>query len=114
VKFPHGHPQVAQVAIQQGKNLAQNLNNLQLNKMLQTFRYKDKGSMAIIGRAKAVADIPINTNFNGFFAWMMWLFVHIMSLVNYRNRLKTLYNWAIAYFTKDQSLRIIVRPKDTV
>jgi NADH dehydrogenase len=114
VKFPHGHPQVAQVAIQQGKNLAQNLNNLQLNKMLQTFRYKDKGSMAIIGRAKAVADIPGNTHFNGFFAWMMWLFVHIMSLVNYRNRLKTLYNWAIAYFTKDQSLRIIVRPKDTV
>lgn len=114
IKFPHGHPQVAQVAIQQGKNLAHNLNNLQLNKLLQTFHYKDKGSMAIIGRAKAVADIPGNAHFNGFFAWVMWLFVHIMSLVNYRNRLKTLYNWAIAYFTKDQSLRIIVRPKDTV
>ncbi|MCL9768854.1 NAD(P)/FAD-dependent oxidoreductase [Flavobacterium sp. HXWNR69] len=113
-KFMQGHPQVAQVAIQQGKNLAQNFKNISLNKPLQSFKYKDKGSMAIIGRAKAVADIPGNTHFNGFFAWIMWLFVHIMSLVNYRNRLQTLYNWAIAYFTKDQSLRIIIRPKEKI
>ena len=84
------------------------------NKPLRVFKYSDKGSMAIIGRAQAVADIPANTHFYGFFAWIMWLFVHIMSLVNYRNRLQTLYNWAIAYFTKDQSLRIIVRPKEKI
>ncbi|WP_367881682.1 NAD(P)/FAD-dependent oxidoreductase [Flavobacterium sp. ZE23DGlu08] len=111
-KFPLGHPQVAQVAIQQGKNLAYNLIALNSNKTQKSFIYNDKGSMAIIGRAKAVADIPNSKiHFNGFLAWIMWLFIHIMSLINYRNRLKTLYNWSVAYFTKDQSLRMIVRPK---
>lgn len=111
-KFSLGHPQVAQVAIQQGKNLAQNFIALNSNKSQKSFTYNDKGSMAIIGRAKAVADIPNSKiHFNGFLAWIMWLFIHIMSLINYRNRLKTLYNWSVAYFTKDQSLRMIVRPK---
>jgi len=110
--FSLGHPQVAQVAIQQGKNLAQNFIALNSNKSQKSFIYNDKGSMAIIGRAKAVADIPNSKiHFNGFLAWIMWLFIHIMSLINYRNRLKTLYNWSVAYFTKDQSLRMIVRPK---
>ena len=112
-KFPQGHPQVAQVAIQQGKNLARNFKAMQSNKPLQPFRYQDRGSMAIIGKAKAVADIPNQKlHFDGFLAWAMWLFIHIMSLINYRNRLKTLYNWSVAYFTNDQSLRMIVRPKE--
>ncbi|MEC4050196.1 NAD(P)/FAD-dependent oxidoreductase [Flavobacterium sp. SUN046] len=112
-KFPLGHPQVAQVAIQQGKNLARNFKAMQANKPLQPFSYQDRGSMAIIGKAKAVADIPNQKlHFDGFLAWAMWLFIHIMSLINYRNRLKTLYNWSVAYFTNDQSLRMIVRPKE--
>lgn len=109
--FPAGHPQLAQPAIQQGKNLANNLKAMQQGKELKSFRYKDKGSMAIIGRSKAVADLPKpKLNFNGWIAWMMWLFVHLFSLINYRNRIKTMYNWTVAYFTKDQSMRLIIRP----
>lgn len=107
--YPNGHPQVAQVAMQQGQNLAKNLKNTLSSRTLSGFRYNDKGSMAIISRNKAVADIG-KLHFSGFFAWFMWLFVHLMSLINYRNRLATLYNWAWAYFTKDQSLRFIIRP----
>ena len=107
--YPNGHPQVAQVAIQQGQTLAANLKNMLSERTLQPFRYKDKGSMAIISRNRAVADIG-KMHFSGFIAWFMWLFVHLMSLINYRNRLATLYNWAWAYFTKDQSLRFIIRP----
>ncbi len=109
--FPEGHPQLAQVAIQQGKNLAGNFINRKLGKALKPFKYHDKGTMAIIGRNKAVADFPKpNLHFNGFIAWFMWLFIHLLSLINYRNRIKTLYNWTVAYFTKDQSLRMIIRP----
>lgn len=109
--FPEGHPQVAQVAIQQGKNLAKNFKNMLSGKELKPFRYHDKGSMAIIGQNKAVADLPKPTlHFNGFIAWAMWLFVHLLSLINYRNRIKTLYNWTVAYLTKDLSLRMIIRP----
>ena len=113
--FATGHPQVAQVAIQQGKNLALNFIALNSNKTQKPFKYKDRGSMAIIGKAKAVADIPNhNIHFHGFLAWITWLFIHIMSLINYRNRVKTLYNWSVAYFLKDQSLRFIVRPNEKV
>lgn len=109
--FASGHPQLAQPAIQQGKNLAYNLKAMQNGVALKGFRYKDKGSMAIIGRSKAVADLPKpKLNFKGWLAWMMWLFVHLFSLINYRNRLKTMYNWTVAYFTKDQSMRLIIRP----
>lgn len=107
--FPQGHPQVAQVAIQQGQNLAANFKNILSGRALSEFSYFDKGSMAIISRNRAVADI-FKLHFSGFIAWFMWLFVHLMSLINYRNRLATLYNWAWAYFTKDQSLRFIIRP----
>ena len=106
--FPNGHPQVAQVAIQQAQNLGKNFLNQPA--AWQPFIYNDKGSMAIIGRNKAVADIPKKTHFDGFFAWLVWLFVHVMSLVNYRNRLRTLYNWVGAYFSKDQAFRMIIRP----
>ncbi|MCI4443840.1 MAG: NAD(P)/FAD-dependent oxidoreductase [Lentimicrobium sp.] len=110
--FPEGHPQVAQVAIQQGVNLAENFKLMLKNKPLKPFKYNDKGSMAIIGKNKAVVDLPKSKmHFNGFFAWMIWLFVHLMSLITYRNRINTFYHWMIAYFSKDQSLRMIIRPE---
>lgn len=113
--FPQGHPQVAQVAIQQGDNLGKNLIKDLDKQSLKPFGYHDKGSMAIIGRNKAVADLPKpKLFFSGFIAWAMWLFIHLLSLVNYRNRIKTLYNWTVAYFTKDQSLRMIVRPANKI
>lgn len=109
-EYPNGHPQVAQPAIQQAQNLGKNL-TLE-RKSWQPFQYKDKGSMAIIGRNKAVADIPQPKFFmKGFPAWLIWVFVHIMSLVNFRNRLRALYDWIGYYFKKDQSFRMIIRPK---
>ena len=109
--FPDGHPQVAQVAIQQGINLAKNFKALIQNKPLKPFVYKDKGSMAIIGKNKAVVDLPSpKWHFNGFFAWIIWLFIHLISLITYRNRINTFYNWMVAYFARDQSLRMIIRP----
>jgi NADH dehydrogenase len=109
--FPNGHPQVAQVAIQQGKNLAKNFLHLAKNEQPVPFEYNDKGSMAIIGTNKAVADLPKPVlHFTGFIAWFMWLFIHLISLINYRNQLRTFFNWVAAYFTKDQSLRMIIRP----
>lgn len=111
--FPEGHPQVAQVAIQQGENLAYNFRQKLKNKPLRPFAYKDRGSMAIIGRNNAVADLPKpKLHMSGFLAWLAWLFIHLMSLISYRNRLNTLYNWTVAYFSKDQSLRMIIRPVD--
>jgi len=108
--YLNGHPQLAQVSIQQARLLAENFKRLAAGKPLEPFVYKDKGTMAIIGRNKAVADLPHNVHFNGFIAWFLWLFVHLISLINYRNRIKTLYNWTVAYLNKDQSLRFIVRP----
>ena len=111
--FPNGHPQVAQVAIQQGRNLAKNFIALIKKKVLTPFTYHDKGSMAIIGNIKAVAELPKpKMHFKGFIAWFMWLFIHLRSLITHRNQIKTLYNWMIAFFTKDQSLRLIIRPSD--
>nr|WP_315187875.1 NAD(P)/FAD-dependent oxidoreductase [uncultured Flavobacterium sp.] len=109
--FPEGHPQVAQVAIQQGINLADNFKLMHQDKLLKPFEYNDKGSMAIIGKNKAVVDLPKSKmHFKGFFAWMIWLFIHLISLITYRNRINTFYHWMIAYFSKDQSLRMIIRP----
>lgn len=109
--FPNGHPQVAQVAIQQGINLAQNFKLMLDNKPLKPFKYIDKGSMAIIGKMKAVVDLPNpKLHFKGWFAWIIWLFIHLISLITYRNRLQTLYNWMVAYFSQDQALRMIIRP----
>ena len=108
--YPNGHPQLAQVSIQQARLLAANFKSLFFGKPLKPFQYKDKGTMAIIGRNKAVADLPHRLHFRGFIAWFLWLFVHLISLINYRNRIKTLYNWTVAYLNKDQSLRFIVRP----
>jgi NADH:ubiquinone reductase (H+-translocating) len=108
--FPNGHPQVAQVAIQQAANLAGNLVRLNEGKPLKEFRYKDLGSMATIGRNLAVVDLPI-IHFQGIFAWFVWMFVHLMSIVGVKNRLMIFINWLWNYFTYDQSLRLIIRPK---
>ena len=105
-----GHPQVAQPAIQQAKRLAKNLNHAAQGKGLQKFHYRDLGSMATIGRNKAVADLPfIKTQ--GFIAWILWLVVHLKSILGAKNQLFVLLNWVWSYVTLDQSLRIIIRPK---
>ncbi|OIQ16932.1 MAG: FAD-dependent oxidoreductase [Flavobacterium sp. MedPE-SWcel] len=110
--FPEGHPQVAQVAIQQGEQLAKNMKRMIKGEDLKPFSYNDKGSMAIIGKNKAVVDMPKpKMHFKGLIAWLMWLFIHLMSLISYRNRFATFWNWMIAYFSKDQSLRMIIRPE---
>ncbi len=107
--YPKGHPQVAQVALQQAKNLANNFLNIQHDKHLKPFEYKDKGSMATVGRNRAVVDLP-NLRFAGFFAWLIWMFVHLMSIVGVKNRLVVFINWLWNYITYDQSLRLIIRP----
>lgn len=112
MKFENGHPQVAQVAIQQGNLLAKNFKNIVVNKPMKPFSYKDLGSMATIGRNKAVADLP-KIKFQGFFAWLIWMFVHLMSIVGIKNRLLIFINWAWNYITYDQSLRLIIEPKKT-
>lgn len=109
-EFPNGHPQLAQVAIQQGKNLAHNLPIWLEAGSPRPFRYKDKGTMAIIGVNKAVADLP-GLHFKGFIAFFLWLVVHLFSLIRYRNQVKTSYNWIVAFITRDQSLRFILDTK---
>lgn len=112
-KYPKGHPQVAQVAIQQAVALSKHFKNLLENKSSEGFSYKDLGSMATIGRNKAVADLP-NIKFAGFFAWMVWMFIHLMSIVGGKNRLFAFINWAWSYITFDQSLRLIIKPKTKI
>ena len=107
--YPHGHPQVAQVALQQAANLARNLLNQKTGKPLLPFKYHDKGSMATIGRNRAVVDLP-GFRFGGFPAWLVWMFVHLMSIVGVKNRLVIFVNWLWNYMTYDQSLRLIIRP----
>ncbi len=108
-KYPHGHPQVAQVAIQQANNLAKNLKRMSAGKSLFDFEYSDKGSMATVGRNLAVVDLPF-WRFGGKFAWFVWMFVHLMSIVGVKNRLLIFVNWVWNYLTYDQSLRLIIRP----
>ena len=109
-EYPKGHPGVAQPAIQQGQLLAKNLNRLLRNEPLEPFKYYDKGSLAIIGRSRAVADLPKNKHFSGFIAWVIWLFVHIMFLVGFRNKLVVLSNWVYRLFTYERGTRLIIRP----
>ncbi len=109
--YPNGHPQVAQTAIQQATRLAKNLKNLSTNKALVHFHYKDLGSLATVGKNLAVADLPF-VKFQGFFAWLVWMFVHLMSIVGIKNRIFIFINWAWSYVTYDQSLRLILRSKN--
>lgn len=107
-----GHPQVAQVAIQMGENLARNFTKRLQKKELLPFAYNDKGSMATVGRARAVVDIPKpEFNFGGIFAWLLWLFVHLFAILGTRNKLIVFINWVINYINYNQSLRLIIKPK---
>lgn len=108
-KYPNGHPGVAQTAIQQAKNLAFNFRRMHAKKSLRAFRYKDKGSMATIGRHRAVVDLPF-ISFGGYLAWYIWMFVHLMALVGFRNRFMVFINWMWNYITYDRALRLIIRP----
>ncbi len=107
--FEKGHPQVAQVALQQAKHLAKNFRQSLEGKLMQPFAYKDKGSMATIGRNKAVVDLP-RTSFHGAFAWYVWLIVHLFSIIGTKNKVFVFLNWMWNYITYDQSLRLIIRP----
>ena len=108
-EYPKGHPQVAQPAIQQGVHLAKNLKNLLGGKQMKAFKYHDKGTMATVGRNKAVVDLK-RAKFGGFFAWFIWMFVHLMALVGFRNRVIVFFNWAYNYINFDKAARLIVRP----
>jgi NADH dehydrogenase len=109
-KWENGHPQLAQPAMQQGKALARNVWRVMDGKKAVPFTYKDLGSMATVGRNRAVVDLPF-WKFQGFFAWLTWMFVHLMSIVGVKNRVLTLINWVWNYVTYDQSLRLILRSK---
>ena len=105
--YPNGHPQLAQVAIQQGRLLAANLKRMEKKKPLKPFRYKNLGSMATVGRNRAVAEFK-KVKTQGWIAWVLWLVVHLRSILGVRNRVSVMLNWIYNYFTYDQSLRIIV------
>lgn len=109
--LPKGHPQVAQVAIQQARLLAKNLQKIESGKPLIAFQYKDKGSLATVGRNLALAEIG-KLKLKGFVAWFVWMLVHLMSIIGIKNRLFVLINWMWQYITYDQSLRLIIRPSD--
>lgn len=111
-KYPKGHPQVANVAITQAKRLAKNLKNIELHKQTTDYEYIDLGSMATIGRNKAVVDLPF-FSFKGYFAWLIWMFLHLMKILSVKNRFIIFINWAWAYITKDTSLRLILTPEKT-
>jgi NADH:ubiquinone reductase (H+-translocating) len=106
---PRGHAMVAQVAIQQGNLVAKNFLRHLKHKELKIFKYNDKGSMATIGRNRAVVDLP-NFRFAGIFAWFVWMFVHIMFLIGFRNKFVVFFNWFWNYFTYDRATRLIIRP----
>jgi NADH dehydrogenase len=118
-KYPQGHPQVASVAIQQGKLLAYNLRRMEMKSPhVNEFEYYDKGTMATVGRNLAVVDIPKpELHFKGFLAWLMWMGLHLVLLLGVKNRFAVFSNWVYNYITYDQNLRLIFkefyRPKKT-
>jgi NADH dehydrogenase len=108
--YPHGHPQLAQPAIQHGKSLAKNFALMAKGRSPVPFKYFDRGEMAIIGRKYALVDLfKHKIHFSGILGLLSWLFIHLISLVNYNNIVKTFYTWAVAYVTRDQALRMIFR-----
>jgi NADH:ubiquinone reductase (H+-translocating) len=112
--FPKGHPQVAPPAMQQGRLVAENIKRLINKKEMKAFRYKDQGSMATIGRNRAVVDLKM-FKIQGTIAWFIWMFVHLISLIGFRNKFFVFLNWLWSYFSYDKSNRLIMaRPKDGV
>lgn len=109
---PKGHPMVAQVAIQQGSLLGKNIVRELDGKAPVAFKYKDKGSLATIGKNKAVADLPPNMHFSGRLAWFIWMFVHLFALIGFRNKMITFANWVYNYFRYDKGIRLIIRPAE--
>ena len=105
--YPNGHPQLAQVAIQQGELLAKNLIRMEKGQEMKPFHYRNLGSMATVGRNRAVAEFS-KVKMQGWFAWVMWLVVHLRSILGVRNKVIVLLNWIWNYFTYDQSMRMIV------
>lgn len=110
--FPKGHPQLVTVAIQQARHLAGNFKRMQAGKWPIPFKYKEKGSMAIISKYNAVADLPFGS-FKGPFAWLLWLVIHILPIVGFGNKLKLCCNWFLCLITNDPTLRLIIRPDRT-
>ena len=108
-EYPKGHPQVAQPAIQQGKNLGKNFRKMLKGEKMESFKYFDKGTMATVGRNKAVVDLG-KMHFGGAFAWFLWMFVHLWFLVGFRNRVITFFNWTYSYINYDRAARLIIRP----
>lgn len=108
-KFPLGHPMLAQPAMQQGAHLAQNIIRKMQNQAMKPFVYNDKGSMATIGRNKAVVDLP-RFHFHGVFAWLVWMFIHLISLIGFKNKAVVLTNWIYNYIRFDREGRLIIRP----
>ncbi len=111
-QYPQGHPQLANVAIGQGKNLAKNLQKIVDGKTdLKPYEYRNMGTMATVGRNKAVVDLPF-VKFKGRFAWFVWMFLHLMLILSVRNKLVVFINWAWNYVTKNNSLRLILKDSD--
>jgi NADH dehydrogenase len=108
-EYPQGHPMVAQPALQQGRLLGENIIKLIQNQEMKPFHYNDKGSMATIGRNKAVVDLP-KYHFHGVFAWFVWMFVHLFSLIGFKNKAVVFLNWLYNYIRFDREGRLIVRP----
>lgn len=111
-EYPHGYPMLAPVAIQQGENLARNFKNILRGKALMPFKYTNKGYMATVGRNRAVVDMPNGMSYGGFAAWASWMFVHLLYLIGFRNKLVVFNDWLWNYFTYDRGIRLIIRPFD--
>jgi NADH dehydrogenase len=113
-KYPNGHPMMAPPAIQQGKLLAKNIKRLMAKQDMKPFSYFDKGAMATIGRNKAVVDLK-GLKWQGFFAWFVWMFIHLVSIVGFKNKFFVMASWIMSYITYDKSNRLIIgRPKDEI
>ncbi|MCB0396931.1 MAG: NAD(P)/FAD-dependent oxidoreductase [Flavobacteriales bacterium] len=110
-EYPGGHPQVAPAAIQQGRHLADNLHRQQKGQPMKPFKYMNKGAMATIGRNKAVVEFA-GLKMAGFVAWFIWMFVHLMSLIGFRNRVVVLFDWTRSYFNHDKGVRVIFQQFD--
>jgi NADH dehydrogenase len=111
---PQGHPMMAQPALQQGHLLGKNIANLLARKPLQPFSYDDKGSMATVGRNRAVADLKLFSKeyrIQGLRAWFIWMFIHLISVIGFRNRIFVLLNWMWSYFSYDKGIRLIIGKK---
>ena len=108
-EYPKGLPMLAPVAIQQAKRLASNINALYKGKETKPFRFIDKGTMATIGRNKAVVDGPFGIRIGGFFGWFIWMFIHLFSIIGFRRKLLVFSNWIWNYFTFNKGNRLIIK-----